>query len=99
MKLKIERANMFLNERILDIYPQLKDFKVLEHHQGEESVDGWNDNLKSYYGEYLCIDINSMEELRELIKELNRDIIFNSATYTRGSDFDFEVQIYDDWIE
>ena len=99
MKVKIERANMYPNERILDIYPQLKDFKVLEHNQGEESVDGWNDNLKSYYGEYLCIDINSMEELRELIKELNRDIIFNSATYTRGSDFDFEVQIYDDWIE
>ena len=99
MKVKIERANMYPNERILDIYPQLKDFKVLSHNKGEVIHDEWSTNIPSYYGEYICLDINSLEELRDLIKELNRDIIFNSATYTRGSNFDFEVQIYDDWIE
>lgn len=92
MKIKIERANMFPNERILDIYPQLKKFKILEHNSGE--VVGTSPI--SYFGEYLCIEIKSLAELKKLTKELKRDIVFNNK---RGSKFDFEVQIYDDWIE
>lgn len=95
MKIKIERANMFPNERILDKYPKLKDFKILEHNSGEV-VD--TDPI-SYYGEYLCIEIKSLDELKKLTQKLNRDIIFNNSVCKRGSKFDFEVQIYDDWIE
>lgn len=48
---------------------------------------------------YRVIEINSLEDLINIQKRLNQDLIIMDKSYIDSPDFDVEIVIYDGYIE